>query len=139
MLVQVMIRNLNLIFILSCLVLQAQDNQSRLIGTWVFQSMTTITKAEREEVSIVYKDDKNLETLTFEVNGMMLYRALTDGDETEGNGSWVKEGNFITIIVESDTTHGPYDIEDNMLTIIVTEDETDEFFGYTTILKYSLQ
>ena len=34
-------------------ILQAQNNQVVLLGTWVFESMTTITKAQREEITIV--------------------------------------------------------------------------------------
>ena len=38
--------------------IQAQSNQNTLLGTWIFESMTTITKAQREEITIVYKDKK---------------------------------------------------------------------------------
>ena len=31
--------------------------------------MTTITKAQREEITIVYKDENNIETLSFDDSG----------------------------------------------------------------------
>ena len=44
----------------------AQNSEYSLVGEWIFESMTTITKAEREEITIVYNDENNLETLSFE-------------------------------------------------------------------------
>ena len=37
-----------------------------ILGKWIFQSMITITKAQREEITIVYKDENNIETLYFD-------------------------------------------------------------------------
>jgi len=54
-----------LILFICCSFLEAQNNHSELFGTWVFESMTTITNAAREEITIVYKDKKNIETLSF--------------------------------------------------------------------------
>ena len=81
-----------------------EDKLQRLIGPWTFQSMTTITKAAREEINILYKDDKNLETLTFEDSGNLHYKVLNDGIEKVGDGVWYSEGIYLTIIVDQDTT-----------------------------------
>ena len=115
----------------------SQVMDSTLVGKWVFQSMTTITKAAREEITIVYKDEKNLETLTFQESGAIIYNVTNDGIKKTGRGVWYSDDAYVTIIVESDTTYGTFEIEDGSLTIITSENESDEFYGYSTILKYS--
>ena len=115
----------------------SQVMNSTLVGKWVFQSMTTITKAAREEISIVYKDEKNLETLTFQESGAIIYNVMNDGIKKTGRGVWYSDDAYVTIIVESDTTYATLEVEDGSLTIIMSEDESDEFYGYSTILKYS--
>ena len=44
----------------------SQGNSMSILGKWIFQTMTTITKAQREEITIVYKDENNIETLSFD-------------------------------------------------------------------------
>ena len=124
---------------ISIAILLSQDNDSSLQGEWVFESMTTITKAAREEITIVYKDKNNVETLTFSNSGSILYNVLNEGIQKTGRGVWYSDESYVTIIVESDTTYGTYGIEDGSLTIITTEEESDEYYGYSTILKYSKQ
>ena len=124
---------------ISIAILLSQNNDSSLQGEWVFESMTTITKAAREEITIVYKDKNNVETLTFSNSGSILYNVLNEGIQKTGHGVWYSDESYVTIIVESDTTYGTYGIEDGYLTIIITEEESDEYYGYSTILKYSKQ
>ena len=126
-------------FLIAMTVQYAQDKESSVLGEWIFQSMTTITKAQREEITILYKDEKNVETLTFGDSGEIAYNVTNDGIKKTGRGVWYSDDLFITIIVESDTTYGTFQIEDGSLTIIISEKESDEFYGYSTILKYSRQ
>ena len=116
--------------------IQAQSNQNTLLGTWIFESMTTITKAQREEITIVYKDKKNVETLSFYESGAIEYNVMNDGINKNGTGTWYAEDAYITIIVDSDTTYGTYECQNSELTIITSEAESDEYYGYSTILKY---
>lgn len=125
-----------LLLISFSVILQAQSNQITLLGTWVFQSMTTITKAQREEITIVYKDQNNVETLSFNESGSIGYNVMNDGIEKNGAGIWYAEDEYITIIVDSDTTYGTYEFQDNELIIITSELESEEYYGYSTILKY---
>ena len=125
-----------LLLISFSVILQAQSNQITLLGTWVFQSMTTITKAQREEITIVYKDQKNAETLSFKESGSIGYNVMNDGIEKNGAGIWYAEDEYITIIVDSDTTYGTYEFQGNELIIITSELESEEYYGYSTILKY---
>ena len=117
-------------------ILQAQSNLITLLGTWVFQSMPTITKGQREEITIVYKDQNNVETLSFNESGSIGYNVMNDGIEKNGAGIWYAEDEYITIIVDSDTTYGTYEFQDNELIIITSELESEEYYGYSTILKY---
>jgi len=125
-----------LLLISFSVILQAQSNQITLLGTWVFQSMTTITNAQREEITIVYKDQNNVETLSFNESGSIEYNVMNDGIEKKGDGIWYAEEEYITIIVDSDTTYGTYEFQDNELIIITSELESEEYYGYSTILKY---
>ena len=124
-------------FLIAVTVQYAQGKESSILGQWIFQSMTTITKAQREEITIVYKDEKNVETLTFDKSGEIAYHVTNNGIKKTGRGVWYPDDSYVTIIIESDTTYGALQIEDGSLTIITSEEESDEFYGYSTILKYS--
>ena len=50
--------------------------------------MTNITKAQREEITIVYKDENNIETLLFDDSGEMIYNVTNDGVKKTGRGVW---------------------------------------------------
>lgn len=134
-----MINRARILLVLSLSLVFAQNSEHVLVGEWVFESMTTITKAEREEITILYNDENNLETLSFENSGAIKYNVMNEGVKKLGSGVWYSEDPYITIIVEKDTTYGTYQIENNVLSIIVTEDESEEYYGYSTILKYRLK
>ena len=61
---------------------------------------------------------------------------MNDGIEKNGTGTWYAEDTYMTIIVDSDTTYGTYTLQDNELTIITSAMESEEYYGYSTILKY---
>ena len=107
-----------------------------LLGSWAFESMTTIKKAKREEITILYKDNKNIETLHFKDSGSINYDVINDGIKKNGVGIWFSDENHLTIIVESDTTYGTFTIDENTLTLVISAEETDKEYGYSTILKY---
>ena len=108
----------------------------KLLGVWAFESMTTIRKAKRQEITILYKDKKNIETLQFETSGAIKYDVLNDGIEKNGTGIWFADESHLTIIVESDTTYGTFSIDENILTLVIDAEETDKLYGYSTIIKY---
>ena len=111
-------------------------NHKKILGSWMFESMTTIKKAKREEITILYKDKKNLETLKFEDSGAINFNVINDGIEKNGKGIWFAEDNYLTIIVESDTTYGTYSVDGNTLMLIINAEETENTYGYSTIIKY---
>ena len=108
----------------------------KLLGVWAFESMTTIKNAKRQEITILYKDKKNIETLQFETSGAIKYDVLNDGIEKNGIGIWCADDHHLTIIVESDTTYSTFSIDDSMLTLVINAEETDSLYGYSTIIKY---
>ncbi len=108
----------------------------KLLGVWAFESMTTIKNAKRQEITILYKDKKNIETLQFETSGAIKYDVLNDGIEKNGTGIWFADDNHLTIIVESDTTYGTFSIDESMLTLVINAEETEKLYGYSTIIKY---
>ena len=122
-----------LVYLISLLFPQ---NSSEILGFWLFESMTTITKGKREEITILYKDDKNIESLEFKKNGSIIFDVLNDGIKKTGKGVWYADETNVAIIVDSDTTYGRYEITGKSLTIITNEEETKEYYGYSTILKY---
>ena len=108
----------------------------KLLGVWAFESMTTIRNAKRQEITILYKDKKNIETLQFETSGAIKYDVLNDGVEKNGKGIWFADDSHLTIIVEADTTYGTFSINDSTLTLVINAEETEELYGNSTIIKY---
>ena len=125
-----------LIFLLMFSIMKSQEIAPPINGTWVFESMTTITRAEREEVKIVYADQNNLESLSFNQSGSLYFNGVTNGVRNEGSGSWTMVKNNLVIIVDSDTTKSTYEVLGSFLTLIITEKESEEYYGFSTILKY---
>ena len=107
-----------------------------LLGVWAFESMTTIRKAKRQEITILYKDKKNIETLQFEPSGAIKYNVLNDGIEKNGTGTWFADDSHLTIVVESDTTYGTFSVNESMLTLVINVEETDKLYEHSTIIKY---
>ena len=42
-----------------------------ILGKWIFQSMIIISEEQREEITIVYKDENNIETLSFDDSSLL--------------------------------------------------------------------
>ena len=133
-----------LFFILDLVYLQTTSlekppffKHQKLLGVWAFESMTTIRNAKRQEITILYKDKKNIETLQFETSGAIKYDVLNDGIEKNGTGTWFADDSHLTIIVESDTTYGTFSIDEGILTLVINTEETDKLYGLSTIIKYN--
>ena len=99
--------------------------------------MTTITKAQREEITIAHKDENNIENLSFNDSGEIVYNVINDGAKKTGRSVWYTNQSCVSIIVDLDTTYGTYEIENSFLTIITNEEKSDEYYGNRTTLKYS--
>ena len=108
----------------------------KLINKWTFESMETITYTEQEESEIVVKDDNNSETLSFHKSGSISYLTLVNGEMKKGRGIWLVKDNLLKILADADTIYATYQIKGDFLTITTSKDESEEFYGYKTIMKY---
>ena len=113
-----------------------QQSHFRLIDKWIFISMETVTQAEKDEREIVYQDRDNVETLSFHRSGSMSFVSVEGGKEKKGRGIWLIKDHYIRIIAQSDTIDATYNIEDNILTLTTSEEESEDFYGYTSVVKY---
>ena len=113
-----------------------QQSHLRLINKWIFISMETVTQAEKDEREIVYQDRDNVETLSFHRSGSMSFVSVEEGKEKKGRGIWLIKDHYIRIIAQSDTIDATYNIEDNILTLTTSEEESEDFYGYTSVVKY---
>ena len=62
---------------------------------------------------------------------------MNRGVTRAGRGVWCADQSCVCIIVDLDPTYGTYEIENSFLTIIMTKQESCEYYGNRTILKYS--
>ena len=108
----------------------------KLIDNWVFLSMETITYNEEEEREVVVQDEKNVETLSFHRSGSMSFVSMKNGKEKKGRGLWLIKDENIRIIAMKDTIDAVYNIDNGILTLTTFEKATDEFYGFTSIVKY---
>ena len=108
----------------------------KLLNEWVFQSMETITYAANEESETIFKDKSNQETITFKKSGEIIYFSNFDENKNSGNGSWLINDDSLSIITNGDTINASYKILNNILSIMTVEKETDEFYGFKTIMEY---
>ena len=116
--------------------LKSKYKHLKLINDWVFLSMETVTYNEEEERDVVVKGKKNVETLSFHRSGSMSYVSMIDGEENKGRGLWLIKDENIRIIALTDTIDATYNIDNGILTLTTSEEESEEFYGYTSIVKY---
>lgn len=135
-----------MLFLLFCsLVLQGNQrsfkvkskfSHLKLIDNWVFLSMETIIYRQEEEREVVVQDEKNVETLSFHRSGSMSFVSMKNGKEKKGRGLWLIKDENIRIIAMKDTIDAVYNIDNGILTLTTFEKATDEFYGFTSIVKY---
>ena len=113
-----------------------QQRHFQLIDKCIFISMETVTKAETEEWEIIYQDDENIETLSFHRSGSMSYVSLEGDEQKKGRGTWLIKDQYIRIISKSDTIDATYKIEGDILTLTTSEEESEDFYGYTSVVQY---
>ena len=116
--------------------IRPKDEHLKLINKWTFESMETITYTEEEQSEIVVKDDENSETLSFHKSGSISYLTLVNGEMKKGRGIWLVKDNLLKILADADTIYATYQIKGDFLTITTSKDESEEFYGYKTIVKY---
>ena len=116
--------------------IKSKFSNLKLVDEWIFLSMETITYNEEEEREVVMRGDKNIETLSFHRSGSMSFVSINNGKEKKGRGLWLVKDENIRIIALKDTIDAIYNIDNGILTLTTSEKETDEFYGFTSIVKY---
>ena len=114
----------------------SQDQIKLTENSWLFKSMTTITKVKREKISILYQDKNNFETLTFRSPDILEYYVVNDGIEHNGLAKWSLIDKNLTIISGKDITESFIEIESSFLNIITKEYDPVTNSTFTTIIKY---
>ena len=114
----------------------SQDQLKLTENSWLFKSMTTITKAKREKISILYQDENNFETLTFKSPDILEYYVVNDGIEHNGLTKWSLIDKNLTIISGNDITESFIEVEGSFLNIITKEYDPVSSHTFTTIIKY---
>ena len=113
-----------------------QDQVKLTENSWLFKSMTTITKAKREKISILYQDENNFETLTFRSPDILEYYIINDGIEHNGLAKWSLINKNLTIISGRETTESFIEIDGSFLSIITKDYDPLTNYTFTTIIKY---
>ena len=116
--------------------IKSKFSHLKLVDEWIFLSMETTTYNEEEDRDIVMQSDRTVETLSFHRSGSMSYFSMRNGKEVKGRGIWMVKDEKIKIMALADTIHATYSINNGILTLITSENETKEFYGYTSIVKY---
>ena len=114
----------------------SQDQLKLTDNSWLFKSMTTITKAKREKITILYQDENNFETLTFRSPDILEYYIINDGIEHNGLAKWSLIDKNLTIISGKETTESFIEINDSSLSIITKDYNPLTSHNLTTIIKY---
>ena len=122
--------------IISFDLLFSQDQIKLTENSWLFKSMTTITKVKREKISILYQDENNFETLTFRSPDILEYYVVNDGIEHNGLARWSLINKNLTIISGKDITESLIEVEGSFLNIITKEYDPVTNSTFTTIIKY---
>ena len=122
--------------IISFDLLFSQDQIKLTENSWLFKSMTTITKVKREKISILYQDENNFETLTFRSPDILEYYVVNDGIEHNGLAKWSLIDKNLTIISGKDITESFIEVEGSFLNIITKEYDPVTNSTFTTIIKY---
>ncbi len=118
-------------------ILNAQNNKSKIVGIWEFQTMTSIYYSDPKETSSTSRDENHQETLTFRENGSFNYHGVDEGSKYASIiGLWNTEKTTLTMDAGGVKTICDFEVTGEMMTLTVREEETEEFYRTFSVLKY---
>jgi hypothetical protein len=123
-----------LLFLLS--ILNAQNDKSKIVGVWEFQTITSIYYSSPQETSTTNRSNDQQETLTFREDGTFSYYGFDEGLKYASIGIWNAEKSTITMDANEIKTICDYEVSGNMMTLSVTEEESQEYYKTFSVLKY---
>ena len=118
-------------------ILNAQNNKSKIVGIWEFQTITSIYYSDSQETSSTSRDENHQETLTFREDGSFSYHGVDEGSKYASIiGLWNTEKTTLTMDAGGVKTICEYEVTGDMMTLTVREKESEEFYRTYSVLKY---
>ena len=85
-------------------ILNAQNDKSKIVGIWEFQTITSIYYSDPQETSSTSRDENHQETLTFREDGSFSYHGVDEGSKYASIiGSWNIEKTTLIMDVSTNT------------------------------------
>ena len=124
-----------LLLVFGCL--NAQNNKSKIVGIWEFQTMTSIYYSKPQERLSTKRDENHQETLTFREDGSFSYHGVDEGSKYASIiGSWNIEKTTLIMDVSGVKTICDFEVTGEIMTLTVREEESEEFYRMYSVLKY---
>ena len=116
--------------------LTAQNDKSKIVGIWEFQTITSIYYSSPQETLSTNRDKGHQETLTFREDGSFSYHGIDEGSKYASIGLWKTEKATLTMDAGGVKTICDYEVTGDMMTLTVREKESEEFYKTFSVLKY---
>ena len=117
-------------------ILNAQNNKSKIVGIWEFQTMTSIYYSKPQERLSTKRDENHQETLTFREDQSFSYHGVDEGSKYASIGLWNTEKSTLTMDASGVKTICDFEVTGEILTLTVREEESEEFYRMYSVLKY---
>ena len=117
--------------------LNAQNDKSKIVGIWEFQTITSIYYSDPQETLSTSRDENHQETLTFREDGSFSYHGVDEGSKYASIiGSWNIEKTTLIMDVSGVKTICDYEVTGELMTLTVREEESEEYYRTFSVLKY---
>ena len=116
--------------------LTAQNDKSKIVGIWEFQTITSIYYSDPQETSSTNSDENHQETLTFREDGSFSYHGIDEGSKYASIGLWNTEKATLTMDASGVKMICDYEITGEIMTLTVIEEESEENYRTYSVLKY---
>ena len=123
-----------LLLLFGCL--NAQNDKSKIVGIWEFQTITSIYYSDPQETSSTNRDENHQETLTFREDGSFSYHGVDGSSKYASIGLWNTEKSTLTMDAGGVKTICDYEITGEIMTLTVIEEESEEIYRTYSVLKY---
>ena len=117
-------------------ILNAQNDKSKIVGIWEFQTITSIYYSDPQETSSTRRDNNQQETLTFREDGSFSYHGVDEGSKYASIGSWNIENTTLSMDAGGVKTICDFEVTGDIMTLTVREEESEEFYKTFSVLKY---
>jgi len=116
--------------------LTAQNDKSKIVGIWEFQTITSIYYSDPQETLSTNRDKEHQETLTFREDGTFSYHGVDGSSKYASIGLWNTEKSTLTMDAGGVKTICDYEVTGDMMTLTVREEASEEFYKAYSVIKY---